>query len=430
VALFALVTFFGTGAVSAEPPAGEGWALVIGINAYERYPHLNYAVADAQAVAATLPRAGFPSKNIRILLDRDASRGRIEQVLYRDLTAMKPDDRLLVYFAGHGATHPLRDGEEGFFLPVDADPEALPATAISMQSVRQITQRLKGKQYFFVMDACFSGFALTRDREKPKPGELAEKFLEQPVIQVLTAGRRGEKAIEMGGHGIFTRRLLEGLRGAADTDRKGFVTGVELAGWIETRVLQDSDGKMTPQYGRLDGEGQFVFFFPGGPGEHLPASAPSIKAVPRTGSLLVRSPVEIFEIRLDDRRMGEVSPSADVIVNDLPEGTYRLRAVSGQGGDSSERQVRILAGQRTEIAIEASARSVAVTVGSVFEVTRDASPCFMVHVGGFSRCAERGTRLAVTRVVGSSIGLRMPDGREKEYSLGYLRSIGGFTSAR
>ena len=278
VALFALVTCFGTGAVSAEPPAGEGWALVIGIHAVRALPPPQLCSPRRPGCGRDPARGGISDKNIRILLDRDASRQRIEQVLYRDLTAMKPDDRLLVYFAGHGATHPLREGEEGFFLPVDADPEALPATAISMQSVRQITQRLRGKQYFFVMDACFSGFALTRDREKPKPGELAEKFLEQPVIQVLTAALTRREGDRDGRPRDFYSRLLEGLRGAADTDRKGFVTGVELAGWIETRVLQDSDGKMTPQYGRLDGEGQFVFFFPGGPGEHLPVSAPSIKA--------------------------------------------------------------------------------------------------------------------------------------------------------
>ena len=76
--------------------------------------------------------------------------------------------------------------------------------------------------------------------------------LREPAVQVVTAGRKGERAIEEGGHGLFTRRLLDGLRGVADPEGLGFVTAAQLAAWIEPRVVRDSGGKMTPQYGRLD----------------------------------------------------------------------------------------------------------------------------------------------------------------------------------
>jgi oligopeptide transport system substrate-binding protein len=242
-------------------PYPNSWALVIGINAYRAVNRLTYAVADARAVADALPALGFPPETTRVLLDGDATKSRIETVLYRDFGRMQPDDRLLVYFAGHGQTAPLKSGqEEGYLLPVDVDLDALPLTGIPMDEVRRIGQRVRAKHVLFVVDACFSGFLMTRD---VTPSHVTDDYiagaLREPVVQVITAGRKGEQAIEEGGHGLFTRRFLEGLRGYADPEARGYITVGGLANWIEQRVVRDSRGRMTPQYGKLDGEGQFLF---------------------------------------------------------------------------------------------------------------------------------------------------------------------------
>jgi formylglycine-generating enzyme required for sulfatase activity len=263
--LLALAVALGPGPVAAADLYANSWALVIGVNAYRSVtPRLNYAVADAQAVAAALPDLGFPRQNVRVLLDGEATRARIENVLYREFAKIGPDDRLLVYFAGHGETLPVRGGEEGYFLPVDADRSALPATAILMEDMKRIGKRVRAKHVPFVMDACFSGFSLTRDlTPKSTTDAYLASALSEPVVQVLTAGRKGERAIEEGGHGLFTRRFLDGLRGLADPDGRGIITAGQLGAWLEPRVTRASDGRMHPQSGRLDGEGQFVFLRPG-----------------------------------------------------------------------------------------------------------------------------------------------------------------------
>lgn len=256
-------------AVKSEPraiPSGLGyansWALVIGINAYQKVtPRLNYAVADARAVAEVLPALGFPRQNIRVLLDSEATKATIQQVLYREFAGMGVHDRLLVFFAGHGETAPIKTGEEGYLLPVDADPDALPLTGIAMDEIRRIGNRVRAKHVLFVMDACFSGFALTRDIvPKSTTNEYLADALREPVVQILTAGRKGERAIEEAGHGLFTRRFLDGLRLAKPEG--GALTIAQVAAWIEPRVIRDSNGRMTPQYGTLDGEGQFFLRLP------------------------------------------------------------------------------------------------------------------------------------------------------------------------
>jgi hypothetical protein len=66
--------------------------------------------------------------------------------------------------------------------------------------------------------------------------------------------------------------LLAGLTGLADTDQNGIITAQELATWLESRVVRDSQDRQHPQYSRLDGEGQFVFVLPGR--ERLVATGP------------------------------------------------------------------------------------------------------------------------------------------------------------
>jgi len=248
------------------PTYGASWALVVGINDYRHAPPLTYAANDARAVADALPRLGF--QNVRLLLDEQATKAAIEQVIYDEFQSrMGPDDRLFVFFAGHGITVPLpRGGEEGYLVPVDGDPQRPALTAIAMDEVRKMGRRVSAKHILFAIDSCFSGFAVTRDivPEAVRDADLAAS-LQEPVVQVMTAGRKGQKAIEEEGHGLFTRRLLDGLRGLADRDRRGWVTATQLGAWVGPRVTRDSGGRQTPQFSALDGEGDFVFILPGGP---------------------------------------------------------------------------------------------------------------------------------------------------------------------
>lgn len=335
------------------------WALVIGINAYQNVsPRLNYAVPDARAVAAALPALGFPRQNIRLLLEGEATKTRIEDVLYRDFAAMGPQDRLLVFFAGHGETALTKTGEEGYLLPVNADLNALPITAIAMDELRRTANRLRAKHILFLLDTCFSGFALTRDVLPPTTtDEYLASVLREPVVQVLTFGRKGELAIEEGGHGLFTQRLLAGLRGLADTEGRGFITAAQLAAWIEPRVVRDSKGRMTPQYGKLDGEGQFVFLKPRSttasvqpPPEPAP---PTIREEIQKefGSLVLRAEIDGVEVFLGDQRIGETKPGRALVVDELAVGTYRVKARRA-GYREWEREVWVVANQRANISID------------------------------------------------------------------------------
>jgi uncharacterized caspase-like protein len=92
---------------------GTSWAVVIGINAYQHpeIPALSYAVNDARSVAAALRGLGSAAERIFLLTDTQATRQGIETVLYDRLRAAGTNDRLFVFFAGHGETVALPRGQ-------------------------------------------------------------------------------------------------------------------------------------------------------------------------------------------------------------------------------------------------------------------------------------------------------------------------------
>ncbi|MBI3635382.1 MAG: caspase family protein [Candidatus Rokubacteria bacterium] len=84
---------------------GDSWAVIVGINAYrtERVPKLRYAVSDARSVESALAAQGFRRDRIMVLTDADATKARIEEALGDRLRQQAGrNDRVLVFFAGHG----------------------------------------------------------------------------------------------------------------------------------------------------------------------------------------------------------------------------------------------------------------------------------------------------------------------------------------
>jgi hypothetical protein len=233
-----------------NPNYRKSWAVLIGINEYQQWPKLQYAVNDAQAVEKLVRGLGFDE--VITILDAQATQQHILRVLGDELFAnTQDDDRVFIFFAGHGQTQDLPTNEkDGFIIPVDGDLRDYYSTAISMLQLQRLAARTRAKHMFYAIDACFSGL-LRQMILKPTP----------LTRQVLTAGSEGEQVVELGGHGLFTKSLLDGLAGAADIKPKdGYITGSELYEYIAARVLEESQNSQNPVFARLDsGQGEFVF---------------------------------------------------------------------------------------------------------------------------------------------------------------------------
>jgi hypothetical protein len=245
---------------------GNSWAVIIGVNRYRKAGlRLRYAVNDAQSVRDAIVRFGFPEENVFLLLDEAATKRKIQEVLGDELRGRTGgEDRVFVFFAGHGMTLDLPSGGQmGYLLPVDGDPDQLHASALPMAEIRDIARLIPAKHMFFVIDACYSGLAAQRSGVSSTGKIDPVALVRNRLREVLTAGERDQPVVEEDGHGVFTRFLLQGLAGEADfAPRDGMITGFELASWLIPRVQGSTNDRQTPFFGRIDGVGDFVFVVP------------------------------------------------------------------------------------------------------------------------------------------------------------------------
>ena len=249
-------------AADAAPLYRDSWAVVVGIDKYQHWPALAYAVNDAKAIREVLIRRyRFKPDHVTLLLDGEATRDRILAAIgdrLTDPTRVKKDDRVFVFFAGHGTTRRLPSGKAlGYLVPADADLENYQSQAISMTNFQDVSDAIPARHLFLVTDACYSGLALTRGG----PQQYLREVTTRVARQVLTAGGADETVADNGpnGHSIFTWTLLQGLEGRADLSGDGFITASELAAYVAPLVSQVS--RQTPAFGSLPGSegGEFVF---------------------------------------------------------------------------------------------------------------------------------------------------------------------------
>jgi uncharacterized caspase-like protein/peptidoglycan/xylan/chitin deacetylase (PgdA/CDA1 family) len=312
------------GAAAAPAPVARAaatgyaasWAIVIGVDSYPKWPHLQYAVRDAEGVGQTLvQKFGFAPDHVVTLKNGQATRHGILAAFHdlagHDGAGLQPNDRVFVFFAGHGATRKLSSGRDlGYIVPYDADPDNLASDAIPMTEIQNIAESLPAKHVLFVMDACYSGLGLTR-------GAANAAFLRDNAKrlgrQMLTAGGTDQMVSDGGpnGHSVFTWTLLQGLAGKADLNGDGLITATELAAYVAPAV--SSVSQQTPAFGSLPGSegGDFVF--------ELPEESEFLN----TSTAQLSNDAIALNTKLDAKAS---APSAPVVVKDLQGGEQTIKA--------------------------------------------------------------------------------------------------------
>ncbi len=246
---------------------GQSYALVIGIDKFSsaKWPKLSYAKKDAEGVADFLRSQGF---KVFSLYNERATKTAIIAMLQNILAPLlKENDRVLVFFAGHGFTETLGGEERGYIVPYDGGDYS--ATYVSMEELRDQSSKMgNAKHQLFIFDSCYGGLFGTRGArplETNIPNYIGEAA-KRPARQFITAGGANQQVLDGGsrGHSFFTQYLLEALRdGLGDVNNDGYITFTELAGYLLPRA---SNSYQTPASGSLPGHGlgEFIFISPKG----------------------------------------------------------------------------------------------------------------------------------------------------------------------
>lgn len=137
-------------AVLPEPGRiGKRKALVMGIDDYPGFQNdLPSCLADAAAMSELLARRyGY---EIEILLDKDVTLKSVQEALQRLCHGAQPEDRLFLYYSGHGATVPHRGAMEECLVFSDG-------TLLLGDDLVAVLKGLPPGIMAMILDACYSG---------------------------------------------------------------------------------------------------------------------------------------------------------------------------------------------------------------------------------------------------------------------------------
>ena len=214
----------------SEQPRGKRYALVIGIDEYRHgLPELGYAVRDATAIGGKL-RDDFGFE-VTLLPNGDAHTGAIRDILECWEAETKPEDSVLVFFAGHGENHPAADRQnEGYLLPAEASND--PSSWLAESEILQHAKNMPARWILLIFDACYAGTTFRHD--------IPRGARDDQVLKALVAGTEDQPALDggAGDHSIFTRAILDGLDGLADSGQRpdDIISASELIVYVKSEV--------------------------------------------------------------------------------------------------------------------------------------------------------------------------------------------------
>ena len=229
-----------------------------GINHYRdaQLPRLEFAVNNAIQVAKVFQQGSQPlyrTYGLALsdqLVTRPVWSDAMKQYAARLRQHATPDDLLVIFLSGHGVRD--RDSDTYYYVTANARFRDIAArryrdcfsfddfTLFSDVPCRKLV----------ILDTCHSG-ALQPLRQRELKSAL--RALQDDLVFTLTASEGKQEAVEERKQqlGRFTNRLLEALRGAADTapgNRDGVVSWGEIVQYVKTTVRADSIGDTYQQF--------------------------------------------------------------------------------------------------------------------------------------------------------------------------------------
>jgi hypothetical protein len=228
------------------------YVLAVGVGQYQndQIGRLAFPAKDAADFVAAMQRQQgrlYGQVEVKLLTDRQATRDEVVDGLEWLQKQVTQHDIAALFISGHG----LNDPAQGFtFLPVNADPDRLKRTGVTMADIHTTLTTLAGKALFF-FDTCHAGSVLG-GRKAGLPDDYSGVVNELTsaengvVVFSSSTGRQFSYEHPAWGNGAFTKAVVEGLQGAAAQPGSPRITYKMLDYYISKRVKELTGGKQTP----------------------------------------------------------------------------------------------------------------------------------------------------------------------------------------
>ena len=230
---------------------GHNYALLIGINEYSDpvVSNLDNPIDDATRLQEILLSRYTFEKDHMTLLQNPTSD---EIIIALDELAqkIKPDDNLLIFYAGHGWWD--ENANIGYWLPSDAK-QVNKAAWFRNSTLCDYLKEINSRHTLLIADACFGGSIFKTRVPFPDAPRAINRLYELRSRKAMTSGT----LTEVPDRSAFTKYLLQRL--GENTEK--YLTSEQLFSSFRMAVINNSD--VVPQYGEIynvgDEGGDFVF---------------------------------------------------------------------------------------------------------------------------------------------------------------------------
>jgi hypothetical protein len=357
----------GAGAIEEmKGNAGKRYAICIGINKYEDtdIKALEKAQNDAKGLGEVLKSSGqFDS--VQVMTDDidprfDAQRSyprlsNIRGKLKYLEDFITPNDLVVVSFSGHGIAN---EKGESYLITADTSTRDPFATGFAVQEILNWLVKIKVRKSLLLIDACRETVAQRASRGMANTNIRAEQYERAEVAAVFYATRTGWYSYEdrESPYGVFTRFLLDGIKGKADYqygNRDGIVTFRELSGFVEDAVSSYALGQGLKQrpYTKILGEtfgdlALSTYSASIDTGTRAEVSAAGKEPETGFGEAQIYSNVE-GQVKLDGAPHGSIGKGGRLVIEELPAGSHFLEIASAYG--VLKKELPIKNGYRTSV---------------------------------------------------------------------------------
>lgn len=227
------------------------YAVVVGISDYQDpgIPDLKYADKDAEAFANFLRSdAGgrLDGDHLKVLINEKASMAQFAIQLDWLLENAKENDRVLIYFSGHGDVEKKTLTQPGFLLCWDAPAQVyMSGGAFALPMLQEVISTLSVQnkaKVIMIMDACRAGklSGNSINGNQLTNSNLAKQYANE--IKILSC-QPNEYSLEGtqwgGGRGAFSYHLINALYGLADNNSDHIISLKELSRYLEDEVSKE-----------------------------------------------------------------------------------------------------------------------------------------------------------------------------------------------
>ncbi len=221
---------------------GHQYVVAIGIDHYENWPILSTAVSDATGFAKLLTsKFGFEYA-VEPLTEKNATREAIFSLIDDDLrNRLKPEDSLVIFFAGHGTTRNDKIGDQtrsvGFIVPADARAPGANehwSDYLNVEELLHTIDSLPASHILVILDSCHSGMALGSKFSTSRDDTRFQRDMLVKVSRKVIASAQGDQLAADSGplpnHSLFTGLMIQGLTNGKGGQLRGGICHVEPTG--------------------------------------------------------------------------------------------------------------------------------------------------------------------------------------------------------